>query len=308
MDKERISELKSMIYSNKKLEYIVKNEDITKEELLDILADRNIKIPARISKERAVMLILNDGGLDELKEKYLKTYKVPFWDVMDCYKINKEQLNLLLDMEYFKNVTMEEFRYYHNGVKDYRTGTRFSPNILYYDKKEIKDFLKSITPKGFRIRVETGSNEDLDLIEKNLRKLFDFDFFEVYEKRGSGYMNYATITPKFLENKNFENRLKLENTRLKEELKELKSINRALNREKEFSESAIKNFAENITRVKMDLNKYKDDIDLEAMARYIIGNIPYTSQGIEAMEILIEGSLQMRYIDIYKKLYKDKND
>lgn len=32
MDKERISELKSMIYSNKKLEYIVKNEDITKKE------------------------------------------------------------------------------------------------------------------------------------------------------------------------------------------------------------------------------------------------------------------------------------
>lgn len=172
---------------------ILKGDEVSKDDLIKLGEECGIEFPKRISKERVLIMLLENDLQDKLREYFNEFITFPIWTVADYYGINTKDIDRLEECKFFcESFKTKEF--YNRSNKDYYTAKCYYESAFKYDKEKIKQQLNELKGKGYKLRIETENKEELSLITNRLKDIFELGTIDIYEKRNEGYYSYTSIT------------------------------------------------------------------------------------------------------------------
>lgn len=192
---------------------MTKNDEIDKSEIIKIGEKCNVEFSPRSSKVNIVSKIIEEGYYDKLYEAFSELLYIPVWTVADYFGINSEDVLQLEKLGIITEIPVAK-EFYSRRNKEYYTANTYNISILeHYKKEDLKELLnKANSGKGYNIRIETDTKEEIQTLVDELEKVFRVGDRRVYSRRNVGYNTYFNV--KILNN------TELEKNALLEEIKE----------------------------------------------------------------------------------------
>lgn len=277
-----------MSFSAEQKEYIISeivknkgsNNEVSKQELVDVATIKKLNFKKNISKEKLVKLIIEQLGEGVILNQFGKRFVVPAWHLKKIYNLTYKQITDLEQLKIFKAV---------GSYKDYECYSLES--LRYAPEEPLKIWRKKFSDNINRVRVEVKDKEELKSFLKRLDDKFEVtDISKLYEHRNEyndkkqGYYAYFNLrsldTDEAIEashTKNAEN-IQLKSTiailekSLEEAIKENDDSKKEARKTEEFQKLINENF---------ELKCKVHDLKLEAdtsEARYITFEQLYNKQ------------------------------
>lgn len=202
------------------------NKDIPKEDLIKIAEDIGVPAKQKEAKQKIISRIVQEGFYNRLYEAFHESIYVPIWSVADYYKMNSQQITDLVNIKVITEQPTQK-EYYSRKNKGTFTASTFPLTVFNYDREVLQlAYKEAFAQSGYKIRIETETQEEVQQLVAELRKVFLVEYDPaIYERRGSGYNSYMTV--KLLNNSEHEtNRLLHKIQELERQMDDLKKQHR----------------------------------------------------------------------------------
>lgn len=240
-------------------------DDISKEDIMRIGEERGVIFPKRISRDNVIDKIAEEH-FDSLYEAFSEFLYVPVWEIADFYNMSTEKINKLSELGVIKEEPKEK-QFYSKSNKEYFTANTYALEAYDYDVKALLEAYDEAYGNGYRIRLETNTEEEVAGLVKSFDKIFEVTTsIDTYPHRNQdGYYSYFTIK-KLNENSELKKSAqRLEIDKLNEKIKKIKTEHKEEIEElkaKVVKELGIERFnTYELMGVKYDLDKYRKEIE-----------------------------------------------
>lgn len=196
---------------------------IMKSDILKFAENLRIEFKKNASKDTVLDLIFSNGHEDKFFNKFAHCIDVPYWDIAKLNNISYKQLS---DLDQLGVINSLDYTGYKDSTLYPLAALEFKPGELLeiWNNKNKTDF--------FRTRIETENLDDVHNLINELSKLFEVENVSKpypHRENEKGYYIYISIRSLNgnITNDNYKNQenanLKLENSSLKGDIKELNS-------------------------------------------------------------------------------------
>lgn len=240
------------------------NNVIDKEDIIRLGEEYGLVLNKRTAKSKIVDKIVCEGYLDRLIETFKEFIYIPAWEVGKFFNMNTSEINSLKALGVITEDTKEE-SFYSRVSKEYYYSDTYPINVLEdYTEQELKNsYNKAYKQDEFKVRIETKSEEEVQKIINEFKKVFIVDNDPaIYERREKGFNSYLKV--KIANNTELEEmRYTKEIQKLKNELKEVENEFRefkiATMKERHFAQDVKHRFGEDYQRKFWNLADAKEN-------------------------------------------------
>lgn len=201
----------------------LKNSSVTKEDIIRIAEEYGIDFKSREAKAKIVDKIIESGFYDRLFQEFQEFIYVPVWKVAEYYGFRSDKIDQLRAIGVI-NTDVKEDSFYSRENRCDVSYNSYPLSVFNYNKEELeKAYNLAYGQKGYKIRIETTTIEEVESLTNELKKIFVIEYSPIsYEHRNEkGYYSYLTVEP--LNNSEYEgNKFLNEINRLKKEIKKIK--------------------------------------------------------------------------------------
>jgi len=231
---------------------------VTKDSILNFAKDLGIVLKKNSTKESVLSSIFNTGNEDKFFDKFAHCVDVPFWDAAKLNNLTYKQVSDLDQLGVISALT-------YTGHKD---ATLYPLSVLCFKEGELLEIWNNKNKTDFfRTRIEVENIDDVQKLINEISKLFEVENVSKpypHKENPKGCYIYFSIRSLNgnINNDNYKNeenaKLKLENSTLKGEIKDLNDAISSYKAKEYYSDaSKVESLKKRIIELEEDSDKLK---------------------------------------------------